>query len=780
MQTLSSKIIYSLAQCKAFLLKYKIGLGIGLGLFICFLCLDWAMPLPYKVPYSQIVLAKDSTILHAYLSSDQKWRIKTELHEISPMLRKVLIYKEDKYFYYHFGFNPFALLRASLANVWHWRKTSGASTITMQVVRMLEPKQRTYKAKIWELFRTLQLEWHCSKEEILQLYLNLVPYSGNIEGVKSAGLLFFSKKPNELSLAEVLTLAIIPNRPSSLVLGKNNTEIIKQRNKWLKIFQKRRVFEETKLKNALSEPLHAVRKGVPNSAPQFCRRVRQLYPQQTNIYTTLNPEKQEKISLITLDYAKKLKQYNISNASVLVINNQTHEVESYVASVDFEDKFNNGEVDGICGVRSPGSTLKPFLYAMAIDAGIISPKTILADVPSSFSGFEPENFYKQFAGNITAEKALIQSLNIPAVYLLEKIGASSFIGKLKQAGFLQIAKDDKKLGLSMILGGCGATLEELTSLFSIFANEGKYSPAKLVRGEKASSTPLISPEASYLLGEILSQTIRPDLPNKSENALRLQKIAWKTGTSHGRHDAWSIGYNAQYTVGIWIGNFSGEAVNQLVGAEKATPLLFQIFNAINYEGDNTWFAAPQNLKARYVCQETGLPPAPYCQKQILDYYIPLISPKNTCQHLSEVWVSEDEKQSYCLSCLPPRYYKQKMYANISPEIQAFYEARELNFHKIPAHNPQCTRLATTGAPTIISPVEAREYLIDRNNPPELLLACKVQHDVRKVYWYLNGQFYKAVAPSERVFFVAEIGNLKISCTDDKGRNSEIQVRILYE
>lgn len=767
---------------KIFQKKYRIYLlGILILPFVLFLFFDLLFPFKPKISYSQIILAKDSTVLHTFLNKDEKWRLKTELHEISPLLRKTIIFKEDKYFYYHFGINPIAVIRASVMNWVRFRKTSGASTITMQVARLLQPKNRTYSNKILETFRALQLEWHFSKDEILQMYLNLVPYGSNIEGVKSAALLFFNQKPERLSLAQITALAIVPNRPSSLALGKNNALIEKERNKWLKRFQKNKVFSAKSIKNALIEPLTVKRRDAPDFAPHFSQRLKEENPNETAIYTHLNFENQQKVQQIAFNYIQRLGHLNIHNAAVLVVNNQTKAVEVYVGSADFEDKFNAGEVDGIKGIRSPGSTLKPFAYTLAMDKGLITPKSILADVPSIFSGFEPENFYKRFQGNISAEKALIQSLNIPAVKLLEDIGVNYFINKLKEANFKQINKDEKKLGLSMILGGCGVTLEEMTTLFAAFANSGKYNSLIFKQKDVSrKSHQIISSESAFMISEILAQAKRPDLPISIENTLRASKVAWKTGTSFGRRDAWSIGYNPRYTVGVWIGNFSGEGVNELIGAEVATPLLFEIFNTIDYNANKNWFAAPKNLKPRWVCSETGLVPNTFCENQVLDTYVPLVSNPQKCNHLKEVIVSEDEKIAYCLTCRPLQGYKKKFYPNLSPELLAFYEGKSIAYQKIPPHNLQCTQIFEDNAPIIISPSAAKEYMVDRTEIPEIELACKASNEVKTVYWYINEEFYRASPPNETIFFKPAIGFIKISCSDDKGRNSDIQIKVSYE
>ncbi|MCU0443975.1 MAG: penicillin-binding protein 1C [Microscillaceae bacterium] len=756
-------------------------LGALLLPFAFFLLLDWIFPIRPRFDYSPVVLAQDSTVLHTYLTKDQKWRLKTELSEIIPELRQTLIYKEDKYFYYHPGFNPIAIGRAFLRNLLYFKKTSGASTITMQVARLLEPKRRTYANKFWEIWRALQLEWHYSKDEILQIYINHLPYGSNIEGIKSASLFYFNRMPQQLSLAQIVTLTIIPNRPTSLVMGKNNHLIVEARNQWLKRLLKSQIFPPKNLQNALSEALQASRLPAPAYAPHFCHRLKKNFPHSTTLYTSLNWQKQEKVQQLTLNFIRRLEVFNIHNASVLVINNRTRQVEVYVGSADFKDKFNSGEVDGIQGIRSPGSTLKPMVYALGLDKGFITPKTILLDVPSSFSGFAPENFYKQFLGKVSVEQALVQSLNIPAVKTLEEIGVKSFINKLKQADFQQISRDEKKLGLSMVLGGCGVTLEEMVNLFAVFARQGYYQKAKLLPNEKNNApVKLISPEAAYTITEILATAKRPDLPSAFENTYRIPKIAWKTGTSYGRRDAWSIGYNAHYTVGVWVGNFSGEGVNNLIGAEVATPLLFDVFNSIDYNPENDWFKVPKGLKVRWVCSESGLIPNEFCPNQVIDYYLPLASSTQKCQHLKEVIVSADEKTSFCLSCQPVQGWKKRFYPNLSAELLAYFEAKGLNTQRIPPHNSACTRVLETDAPVILSPTTDKEYIIDRQNPPEIQLACKVSNEVKTVYWYINHQFYQATAPTERVFFKPQLGLVHIACSDDKGRNAEVQIRVSYE
>ena len=452
------------------------------SILLLFFTLNWIFPLPDKIEYSTIITDSKGEVINAYLTKDQRWRMKTELSEISPLLRKTIIAKEDKYFYSHPGINPFAIVKAFCKNALRMKTTSGASTITMQVARALEHRKRNIGSKIIETFRAFQLELKYSKSEILQMYLNLIPYGGNIEGVKSASILYFNKNPDHLSLAEITALSIIPNRPSSLVVGKNNDLIVQERNKWLKKFAEEKVFTHKEIEDALAEPLTAVRGTVPHYLPHLCYKLKMSGHEI--VHTNIIMNTQVKTEKLVEDYVRALRLKNIKNAAVVVIDNKTHKVITYVGSSDFHDTTDGGQVNGAAAVREPGSTLKPLLYGLCIDEGLETPKMVVTDVGVNYSGYSPENYDKKFNGYVTVEYALEHSLNIPAVKSLGLLGKGKLIQKLASCDFEQIKKDQNKLGLSMILGGCGATLEELTGLFSVFANDGVYMSPSYTRPEK--------------------------------------------------------------------------------------------------------------------------------------------------------------------------------------------------------------------------------------------------------------------------------------------------------
>ncbi|HKH59469.1 MAG TPA: penicillin-binding protein 1C, partial [Flavitalea sp.] len=772
----------------------KRSLIIIVSAFILFYIPNLVFPVRDKIEYSTIITDSKREVIHAFLTKDEKWRMKTDLDEISPLLRQTIVAKEDKYFFYHPGINPLAIGKAAIKNIFRMKRTSGASTITMQVAKALEPKSRTYINKLIEIFRAFQLEWKYSKDEILQLYLNIVPYGGNIEGVKSASILYFKKNPDHLSLAEITALSIIPNRPSSLIIGRNNDLIVQERNRWLKKFANDKVFTSKQIEDALQEPLTASRGTVPKMIPQLAYKLKKQGGDiiRTNIETNT----QLKVEKLVSDYSRNLSLKNIRNASVVIINNQTHEVMTYVGSANFYDTIDGGQVNGPCAIRQPGSTLKPLLFGLCIDEGLITPKAVINDVAVNYDGYAPENYDKQFNGYVTMEYALEHSLNIPAVKALGMLGKDKFIHKLAQCDFTQIKKDQKKLGLSMILGGCGTSLEELTGLYTIFANEGKFVKPAIVdiprstvdRNETTSDRPrltepsgvtILSPAATFMINETLSKVNRPDFPLNWQSTERMPKIAWKTGTSYGRRDAWSIGYNKHYTVGVWVGNFSGLGIPEISGANVATPLLFKIFNTIDYDSDQEWFEQPKDCDSRIVCSETGLLPRDHCTHTVIDYFIPLVSNTQTCNNIQELMISSEEKISFCKTCMPDAGYKKKMYKIISPDMQAYFEERNIAYEKVPMHNPDCEKIFREGAPAITSPRNGSEYLISKKNPEALQLSTNTGNDVTKVYWYINNRFYKASDAKTKQFFIPDEGPVKISCTDDKGRNRDIWIQVRY-
>jgi penicillin-binding protein 1C len=747
------------------------------ALFLLFIVADCFSPVDTGIAYSRSVRADDGSLLYTTLTPDGQWRMNARLDEITPELRTALVAKEDKHFYHHPGINPAAVCRAAWNNLTKGRRTSGASTLTMQVTRMLHPRRRTLGAKLIESFRALQLEWHHSKDEILQLYLNLAPYGSNIQGVKAAALVYFGKSPDQLSLAEITALSIIPNRPASMVMGRDNDRIVQARAKWLRRYADEGLFAPAIVHDALAEPLNATRQSLPRKAPHFVLRMLRAQSGSDEIRTTLSPQMQASVESITTQYTASLRWSGIYNAAVLVVDNQTMEVKAYLGSPEFGDRLHAGEVDGVRAIRSPGSALKPLVYGLAFDRGLATPKTVLEDVPADIAGYRPENYDRTFSGPVTAEDALRQSLNIPAVRLLQGCGMDAFTESLASAGFRSMTQQKQRLGLSAILGGCGVRLEEMVGLYAAFANEGEYRPLRWTAGPaRDSAVRILSLQAAWMLTGILRELRRPDLPHGIDAVARVPQIAWKTGTSYGRRDAWSIGYNPRFTIGVWVGNFSGRGAPDLQGAATATPLLFRIFEAMDGDRAVVWPVAPRGVVHRKVCAVSGQLPEAFCGEVTDDWAIDGVSSSLPCRHVRKAWVAHDASCTYCVACLPEHGYREEKYQSVSPALARWCASNGRSFERIPPHYALCPKLGDGTGPRILSLREGAMYLLP-DSAAKLPLRCEAETGVEAVYWYVNDQLVGSSAPDEGVFIVPDAARLKVTCTDDAGRSRSVMVRV---
>ena len=760
-------------------LKSKIMIGIA-AFFMLIILLELLFPLPMQKPYSKEILARDSTLLTAYLSTDDKWRLHTSLDEISPDLIKAIIEKEDKWFFWHPGVNLFAVVRAFYSNIVSGEVVSGASTITMQVARLLEPAKRTYLSKFLEMLRAFQIELHYSKKEILEMYLSMLPYGGNIEGVKAASYIYFNRPPGNLSLAQSVLLAVIPNDPNSLRVDKSIDDAVKQRNVWLRRFGEDEVFPITDITEAIEESLTPNRYAMPVTAPHFSAYMNTNFKDDI-VYSTLDLSKQRTAEKLLLNHVRRVTGKGVSNGAAIVIDNLNSNVVAYCGSADFYDDKISGQVNGITAVRSPGSTLKPALYAHAFDSGLLTPKMRLLDIPTDIGGYEPENYDQIFHGSVTAEFALVNSLNVPAVRLLEQVGFNQFLDVLTRGGLQTIADHQYQLGLSVILGGCGVKLQELADFYTTFARKGKLLPLRFTidDADEDSGINVFTPGASYLIATILSNNERPDFPNILLNSTKLPRIAWKTGTSYGKRDAWAIGISPRYTIGVWMGNFDGKGSPHLSGAEMAVPLLFDLFNSIDYDSDTRWFGPSYeyDVLRRDVCAETGLLPSDNCANITQDYYIENISHNKRCDLNRVAYVNDNETIEYCTECLPDSGYKKIVYPSYEPELTLWYIRNNVQIKRPPPHNPKCSARFSGKGPKIISPSPDYEYFIEEDNPQQILLQAASDASVKTHYWFINDKFYKKCDPSEKIFFSPAKGEIKISCMDDRGRENTISINV---
>lgn len=761
------------------------GFLVALGLLFV---IDRMFPPPQFPAYSVQVFDRRGDLLAAALTDDDKWRLRTRLDHVNPDLLRAIIEKEDRWFPYHPGVNVAAVLRAGWSNLVTGRRTSGASTITMQLARMLEPDARSYPVKFREMLRAVQLELRFSKQEILERYLSLLPMGGNIEGVASASWIYFNRPPEKLSLLQSVALSLIPNNPNRLRLDRDAAPLQRMARRWLRRFGEDHTFTETELRAAMEEGLTPARLAPPRRAPHFSQVIRERSGSRGDhddlVTTTLDPAVQDVAERMLANHVQRIAADGVRNGAVLVLDNDSMTVAAWCGSADFDDVANRGQVDGVRAVRSPGSTLKPFLYARAFDEGALTPLMRLLDIPGDFGGYIPENFDATFSGDVTVRDALLRSLNVPAVRELARQGVGPFIGWLAAAGFSTIAAEREKLGLSLILGGCGVTLEQLTRATSMFARQGRLGSPRMramngpTRSEDAGSQ-LLSPDAAYLVTDILAMHDRPDLPADLRATSRLPRFAWKTGTSYGKRDAWAVGWNARYTIGVWMGNFSGEGAPHLSGAEMAVPLLVDIFDAIDTRMEQHILPRPKTVRTRAVCAATGLLPTQRCKTTNTDLYIQNVSHGRHCDLLRPFSVDPARTRHYCMDCLPDTGVEEEWYPVYDPALAVWMEEHRVELRRPPPHHPACTARGGGAGPRMISPSSDETYYLERGADQQILLHAASPAGVKTQYWYVDGHLHATVPNGGKTFFTPTATRHVISCLDDAGRRSRLTVRISY-
>lgn len=526
----------------------------------------WPLPMPGD-DLARVVLAEDGTPLWRFADTDGVWRYPVSPDEVSPLYLQALLTYEDRWFYHHPGVNPLALARAAWLNLRGGRVVSGGSTLSMQVARLLDPHDRTLAGKLRQLWRTLQLEWHLSKREILQIYLNRAPFGGTLQGVAAASWAYLGKSPRHLTPAEAALLAVLPQAPSRLRPDRHPERAQRARDKVLQRLAEYQVWPARQIREAAEEPLVLAPRQEPALAPLLARRLNSANSPPL-IRTTLDAALQRRLEDLLLGWRARLPER--TSAAILVVEAQTMAVRAYLGSIDLTDERRFGHVDMVRSLRSPGSTLKPFLYGMALDDGLIHSESLLQDVPRRYGDYRPGNFSMGFSGPVSASSALALSLNLPAVQLLEAYGPKRFAAQLRMAGMPLALPPLAEPNLSLVLGGAGGRLEDLVGGYAAFARGGNSAQVRLQPQDPLVERRLLSPGAAWIVRRILSGQARPDRDPHAELVQRPQ-LAWKTGTSYGFRDAWSIGVGPRYLIGVWIGRPDGTPVAGQFGLASAAP-----------------------------------------------------------------------------------------------------------------------------------------------------------------------------------------------------------------
>ena len=556
-------------------------------------------PLGRDLEVSTLVLDRNGKLLRAYLTSEGRWRLPATRDQVDPRYLDALLTYEDKRFYHHRGVDPLGMTRAAFQLVTHGRIVSGGSTLTMQVARLLEPRQeRSLDAKLRQAVRALQREQALSKDEILSLYLALAPYGGNLEGIRAASLAYFSKEARRLTLGEAALLIALPQSPEFRRPDRFPAAAKPARDRVLDRIASHGLFSNAEIERAKKEPVPRARNPMPLLAPHAADQAASASPTQRVLRLTIDGGLQRTLETLAYDRAVALGPPSISVA-IVVVDNATGEVLARVASPDYFDERRAGQVDLTEAVRSPGSALKPFIYGLGFEDGLIHPETLIEDRPIRYGGYHPENFDLTFQGTVTVRRALQQSLNVPAVAVLQEVGPSRLIARLAQAGVpLVLPKREVAPGLALGLGGVGVRLTDLTMLYAGLARQGTVAPLVERFGSPPSPPKrLIEPVAAWYVASVLIGTPPP------ENAAG-GRIAFKTGTSYGYRDAWAVGFDGKRTIGVWAGRPDGAPVPGLAGRVTAAPILFDAFARLGQQFE----PLPPAPKGVLIASTAKLPP----------------------------------------------------------------------------------------------------------------------------------------------------------------------------
>jgi penicillin-binding protein 1C len=733
-------------------------------------------PLLDGISFSQCVRDRNGKLLRVTLSADQKFRICTPLEEISPDLIEATLRYEDKYYARHPGVNPIALARGAVELLRFHRATTGGSTITMQLARLrFHLHTRTISGKLEQIMRALELERHYSKNQILEAYLNLAPYGRNLEGIGAASEIYFDKPASKLSRPEAIALSVIPQSPSRRALhaDRDNHSVNLAQSSW---YDRSGVDADAEFSMREFRPrMQTERKFI---APHFVQEILETSHGRDQSITTLDLEKQQAIERRVTDYVANNRNRGIENAAVFLVDTRTMDVLAQVGSADFYKADINGQVDGTRSPRSPGSTLKPFVYALALEQGLIHPLSILADAPRTFGEYNPENFDREFLGPIRACDALARSRNVPAVELASHLAHPTLYQFLSSAE-VRLPKAESFYGLALPLGGAEVSLQDLVRLYAALANNGELRALRFTTHDRSAKPKrILSPEAAFLTLEMLGNVPRPEMNCADGN--HSARVYWKTGTSHGFRDAWSIAVFDHYALGVWVGNFDGRANPAFVGRTAAAPLLFQIIDSLRAGWPEP--TAPHqppagaNLKRVEFCALSGDLPNRFCTQHVEGWFIPGVSPIKTCDVHREVLVDVATGLRVPIDD-GTRQLKREVYEFWPGDFLTLFEQAGIPRRVPPPFLPDTgSELASRVGqkPIIVSPNSKEILLVSKKTIP---LRAKTDADVHEIFWFAGKQFVGKAAPNQVLEWTAAAGDYEVTALDDHGRAGSHSVTV---
>lgn len=748
----------------------------------------------FKDPTATVLTSRTNELLGARIADDGQWRFPS--NDSIPVKFKICILLfEDEYFYKHPGFNPISILKALKQNLGSGAVKRGGSTISQQVIRLSRKGQpRSYFEKLKELILATRLEFRYSKDYILHLYASNAPFGGNVVGIEAASWRYFNRDASNLSWAESATLAVLPNAPSLIYPGKNQKRLFEKRNRLLKKLFENGTIDKLTYELSIEEELPVKPYPLPQITPHLLQKTVNEHKGK-RIKSTINLDIQSQTNGIIRQHYNRLRQNEIHNISVLILDVNSREVLTYVGNSP-TDKAHQNYVDIVNKPRSTGSILKPFLYASMLDAGDLLSHTLVPDVPTQFGSYQPENFNKSYDGAVPANEALSRSLNVPAVRMLQDFGLDRFYHYLKQLNLKDLKYNANHYGLSLILGGAESNLWDLCSKYAsmsstlnhfnnnssqYFSNEfcePIYLKNKAVDfGQLQNEKSIFDAASIYLTYESMKQVNRPEEDESWEIYDSSQEIAWKTGTSFGFRDAWAIGTTKDHVVGVWVGNADGEGRPGLIGVQTAAPILFDIFDILP---KSKWFAKPfDDMLEVKICNKSGYRASSICEETELRYI--QISGKKTrpCPYHRLVHVDTQEKYQVNSSCEPIENIKNKPWF-VLPPLQAFYYKNKNPFYKpIPPFREGCLSDSDISMEFIYPNQHSTVFLPKDFNGKTNDLVLKVAHSKPELelFWYVDNVYIGSTKEIHDMAILPNPGEYTLTVVDELGNELKHKITV---
>lgn len=769
------------------------------GLALLFLLFYLILPRPlFRDSTSTVLLDKNGLLLGAKISEDQQWRF-PERDSIPEKFRQAILHYEDRYFYYHPGIDPVALIRAVYLNVSHRKVVSGGSTLSMQVIRLARNKKnRTLFQKAIETFLAFRLEFTYNKKEILSLYCSHAPFGGNIVGLEAASWRYFGVDPGNLSWAEAATLAVLPNSPGLIYPGRNPAQLLTKRNKLLDRLYHRGIIDESTCDLAKSEMLPAKPYPIPQWAPHLLDRAVKMGRKGEKTVTTIDRTLQERVVDILEINSQRMKSNFIHNAAALIVEAGTGTVLAYCGNLPHgSGKEYGNQVDLIVAPRSTGSILKPLLYAAMLNDGLLLPNTLVPDIPTQIGGFVPENYNLTYDGAVPAKMALSRSLNIPAVKMLQTYGYEQFCTLLRNMGMKTLTRPAGHYGLALILGGAEATLWDLAGIYASMARtlnrfnnsatcskfdfyEPKFiKSSSEIHTTKSDRSSWLDPGSIWLTFEAMVEVARPDEEAQWQHFSSSRKVAWKTGTSFGNRDAWSIGVTPEYIVAVWAGNASGEGRPGLTGIGVAAPILFDIFKILP---PTSWFRRPDNALAYIpVCRYSGQRPSTVCD--VVDsVWIPQTGLKTSpCPYHQMVHLDKAGAWQVNSRCEAPSNMQHVPWFILPPVEEYYFKSKNPFYKVLPPFRNGCAETDSRKNMAFIYPRNnSKVYIpVDLDGKPGSFVVKVAHRDLSsRVFWDMDGRFVGSTTVPHQMTLAPEPGWHRLTLTEQNGEVLSIRFMVI--